>query len=143
LKSCDVDFVYAKAAGDRFSALPQAGSMPLLNPHDLFQGDSLGFSNLGDIEPYMKMSIHRLGRQYDWAAKNRNRSGRLLPATIPAASAALRSANKEAAVEILVKHASRIAETLERAYDFLVAKLRSFARTATSRTRPTARWRTD
>src|SRR5438105_2024260 len=55
LKATDVDFVYAKAAGDRLSALISGGvDATILNPPTYFKAASLGFTNLGDIDPYIK-----------------------------------------------------------------------------------------
>src|SRR5438105_1041632 len=55
LQPADVDFVYAKAAGDRFSALVSGGvDATLLNPPTCFKAIALGFSNLGDTEPHIK-----------------------------------------------------------------------------------------
>src|SRR3989454_4413419 len=47
LKTSDVDFVYAKAAADRLSALIAGGvDATILNPPTYFKAISLGFSNL-------------------------------------------------------------------------------------------------
>jgi NitT/TauT family transport system substrate-binding protein len=128
LKSSDVDFVYAKAAGDRFSALASGGvDAAILNPPTYFKATSSGFSNLGDIEPYMKdVPFTVWAANTDWAAKNRT----ALVAFARNYSRGVRwlydPANKEAAVEILVKHAKQDRRDIVEAYDFLVAKLRSF-----------------
>jgi NitT/TauT family transport system substrate-binding protein len=128
LKSSDVDFVYAKAAGDRFSALASGGvDAAILNPPTYFKATSSGFSNLGDIEPYMKdVPFTVWAANTDWAAKNRT----ALVAFARNYSRGVRwlydPANKEAAVEILVKHAKQDRRDIVEAYDFLVAKLKSF-----------------
>jgi ABC-type nitrate/sulfonate/bicarbonate transport system substrate-binding protein len=129
LKSSDVDFVYAKAAGDRFSALASGGvDAAILNPPTYFKATSSGFSNLGDIEPYMKdVPFTVWAANTDWAAKNRT----ALVAFARNYSRGVRwlydPANKEAAVEILVKHAKQDRRDIVEAYDFLVAKLKSFS----------------
>ena len=129
LKSSDVDFVYAKAAGDRFSALVSGGvDAAILNPPTYFKATSSGFSNLGDIEPYMKdVPFTVWAANTDWAAKNRT----ALVAFARNYSRGVRwlydPANKEAAVEILVKHAKQDRRDIVEAYDFLVAKLKSFS----------------
>lgn len=128
LKSSDVDFVYAKAAGDRFSALASGGvDAAILNPPTYFKATSSGFSNLGDIEPYMKdVPFTVWAANTDWAAKNRT----ALVAFARNYSRGVRwlydPANKAAAVEILVKHAKQDRRDIVEAYDFLVAKLKSF-----------------
>jgi NitT/TauT family transport system substrate-binding protein len=129
LKSSDVDFVYAKAAGDRFSALASGGvDAAILNPPTYFKATSSGFSNLGDIEPYMKdVPFTVWAANTDWAAKNRT----AVVAFARNYSRGVRwlydPANKEAAVEILVKHAKQDRRDIVEAYDFLVAKLKSFS----------------
>src|ERR1700732_768391 len=128
LQPGDVDFVYAKAAGDRFSALVSGGvDATLLNPPTYFKATALGFSNLGDIEAHMKdVPFTVWAANTDWAAKNR-------AALVAFARNYARSvrwlydpANKDAAVDILVKHARQDRKDSIDAYDYLVTKLRSF-----------------
>jgi ABC-type nitrate/sulfonate/bicarbonate transport system substrate-binding protein len=128
LQASDVDFVYAKAAGDRFSALVSGGvDATLLNPPTYFKATALGFSNLGDIEPHMKdVPFTVWAANTDWAAKNRS-------ALVAFARNYARSvrwlydpANKDAAVDILVRHARQDRKDSIDAYDYLVTKLRSF-----------------
>jgi ABC-type nitrate/sulfonate/bicarbonate transport system substrate-binding protein len=76
LKASDVDFVYAKAAGDRFSALVSGGvDATLLNPPTYFKAEALGYTNLGETAPHVKdipftvwAANSRLGRQEPGAA---------------------------------------------------------------------------
>lgn len=128
LKSSDVDFVYAKAAGDRFSALASGGvDAAILNPPTYFKATSLGFSNLGDIEPYMKdVPFTVWAANTDWAAKNRTALVAFARNYARGVRWLYDPANKEAAVEILVKHAKQDRRDIVEAYDFLVAKLKSF-----------------
>ena len=53
LKTSDVDFIYAKAAGDRFAALASgAVDAAILNPPTYFKAIESGLSALGDTKPY-------------------------------------------------------------------------------------------
>ena len=124
----DVDFVYAKAAGDRFSALVAGGvDATILNPPTYFKATALGFSNLGDIEPHSKnIPFTVWAANTEWAAKNR-------AALVAFAKSYKRGvrwlydpANKNAAVDILVKHARQDRNDTIQAYDYLVAKLKLF-----------------
>jgi NitT/TauT family transport system substrate-binding protein len=128
LKTSDVDFVYAKAAGDRLSALVSGGvDATILNPPTYFKAISLGFSNLGDIEPHSKgVPFTVWAANTEWAAKNR-------AALIAFARSYQRGvrwlydpANKDAAVDILVKHAKQDRKDTIEAYDYLVARLKLF-----------------
>src|SRR2546425_1754616 len=73
LKTSDVDFVYAKAAGDRLSALVSGGvDATLLNPPTYFKAISLGYSNLGDIAPHIKdVPFTVWATNTEWASRNR------------------------------------------------------------------------
>jgi NitT/TauT family transport system substrate-binding protein len=128
LKVGDVDFVYAKAAGDRFSALVSGGvDATLLNPPTYFKAAALGYSNLGETAPHVKdIPFTVWAANSDWAAKNR-----------PALTAFARSykrgvewlyqpANKQQAIDILVRHAKQDPKDSTLAYDYLIAKLKLF-----------------
>ena len=74
LKVGDVDFVYAKAAGDRFSALVSGGvDATLLNPPTYFKAAGLGYSNLGETAPHVKDIPFTVGRP---TPTGRRRTGR-------------------------------------------------------------------
>ena len=80
LKTSDVDFVYAKAAGDRFSALVSGGvDATHAQPADLFQGDRAGlYQSRRYRSRHAKEFRSRCGRaNTDWAAKNRDGADRL------------------------------------------------------------------
>jgi NitT/TauT family transport system substrate-binding protein len=128
LKTSDVDFVYAKAAGDRLSALVSGGvDATLLNPPTYFKAISLGFSNLGDIEPHIKdVPFTVWATNTEWASRNR-------AALVAFARNYKRGvrwlydpANKDAAVDVLVKHAKQDRRDTIEAYDYLVARLKLF-----------------
>jgi len=74
LKTSDVDFIYAKAAGDRFSALVVGGvDATILNHPTYSKAVALGFSNLGDTKPYAEdIPFTVWAASVPWAAKNRD-----------------------------------------------------------------------
>ena len=128
LQARDVDFVYAKAAGDRFSALVAGGvDATILNPPTYFKATTLGFSNLGDIEPHSKnIPFTVWAANTQWAAKN----GAALIAFAKSYKRGVRwlydPANKDAAVDIMVKHARQDRNDTIQAYDYLIARLKLF-----------------
>jgi NitT/TauT family transport system substrate-binding protein len=129
LQPGDVDFVYAKAAGDRLSALISGGvDATLLNPPTYFKAAALGFTNLGDIDPYIKdVPFTVWAVNTDWAAKNRD----VLVAFARNYKRGVRwlydPANKSAAIDILVKHAKQDRNDTMQAYDYLVTRLKLFS----------------
>jgi ABC-type nitrate/sulfonate/bicarbonate transport system substrate-binding protein len=128
LKTSDVDFVYAKAAGDRFAALVSGGvDATILNPPTYFKAISAGFSNLGDTKPYAEgIPFTVWAANGPWAAQHRE----ALTAFAREYKRAVRwlydPANKEQAVDILVKHARQDRKDSAEAYDYLITKLRLF-----------------
>ena len=128
LKTSDVDFVYAKAAADRLSALVSGGvDATLLNPPTYSKASSLGFSNLGDIEAHIKdVPFTVWAANTQWAAQNRA----ALTAFARNYKRGVRwlydPANKDAAVDILVKHAKQDRKDTIEAYDYLIARLKLF-----------------
>ena len=75
LKVGDVDFVYAKAAGDRFSALVSGGvDATLFNPPTYFKATGLGYTNLGETAASREgYPVHCLGGQYRLGCKEPRR----------------------------------------------------------------------
>lgn len=128
LRTSDVDFVYAKAAGDRFAALVSgAVDATLLNPPTYFKAKAQGFTDLGDTKPYAEgIPFTVWGANTAWAAKNRE----ALTAFARDYQRAVRwlydPAHKEQAVDILVKHANQDRRDSADAYDYLVTKLKLF-----------------
>jgi NitT/TauT family transport system substrate-binding protein len=128
LKTSDVDFVYAKAAADRLSALIAGGiDATILNPPTYFKAISLGFSNLGDTKPYAEdIPFTVWAANMPWAAKNRE----ALTAFARHYKRGVRwlydPANKQQAVDILLKYARQDRKDVDDAYDYLVAKLKLF-----------------
>jgi ABC-type nitrate/sulfonate/bicarbonate transport system substrate-binding protein len=129
LKAGDVDFVYAKAAADRLSALISGGvDATILNPPTYFKASALGFTNLGDIDPFIKdVPFTVWAANTDWAAKNRD----VLVAFARSYKRGVRwlydPVNKTAAIDILVKHARQDRGDTLQAYDYLVDRLKLFS----------------
>lgn len=131
LKTTDVDFVYAKATADRFTALNAGGvDATILNPPASFRADGLGFTNLGEIADHMKdypftvWAVHS-----DWGAKNRN-------AVVAFAKCHLRGvawvndpANKAESIAMIIKYTRADPGDAEKTYDYLVPKLKAFSPT--------------
>jgi ABC-type nitrate/sulfonate/bicarbonate transport system substrate-binding protein len=128
LKTSDVDFIFAKAAGDRFSALVAGGvDATILNHPTYSKAASLGFSNLGDTKPYAEdIPFTVWAANMPWAEKNRN----ALTAFARNYKRGVRwlydGANKELAIDILMKYARQARKDLEEAYDYQVAKLKLY-----------------
>ena len=129
LKASDVDFVYAKAAGDRLSALISGGvDATILNPPTYFKATSLGFTNLGDIDPYIKdVPFTVWAANTDWAAKNRDVLVAFARNYKRGVHWLYNPANKGAAIDILVKHARQDRNDTMQAYDYLVERLKLFS----------------
>jgi NitT/TauT family transport system substrate-binding protein len=128
LKTSDVDFVYAKAAGDRFAALA-AGAVDaaILNPPTYFKAIEAGLSNLGDTKPFAEgIPFTVWGANDGWAAANRD----TLVAFARNYKRGVRwlydPANKQQAVDILVRRAKQDPKDSAEAYEYLVAKLKLF-----------------
>ena len=129
LKTSDVDFIFAKAAGDRFSALVAGGvDATMLNHPTYSKAVALGFSNLGDTKalcggysrsrsgPPTCPGPRRTAARLTAFARNYRRGVRWL----------YDPANKEQAIDILMKYAKQGRKDVEDAYDYQVAKLKLF-----------------
>ena len=128
LQPGDVDFIYAKAAGDRFSAL-LAGAVDatILNHPTYAKAVALGFSNLGDTKPYAQdIPFTVWAANMPWAEKNRA----ALTAFAKNYKRGVRwlydPANKRQAIDIVLKFARQDRKDIEEAYDYQVAKLGLF-----------------
>jgi NitT/TauT family transport system substrate-binding protein len=128
LKTSDVDFVYAKAAGDRFSALLSGGvDATILNPPTYFKAIAQGFTNLGDTKPFAEdVPFTVWAANSAWAAKNREALTAFARNYRRAVRWLYDPAHKQQAVDILVKHARQDPKDSSEAYDYLVAKLKLF-----------------
>jgi NitT/TauT family transport system substrate-binding protein len=128
LKTSDVDFIFAKAAGDRFSALVAGGiDATILNHPTYSKAVALGFANLGDTKPYAEdIPFTVWAANMPWAEKNRD----ALTAFARSYRGGVRwlydPANREQAIDILMKYAKQTRKDVEEAYDYQVAKLKLF-----------------
>ncbi len=128
LKPTDVDFVYAKAAGDRFAALAGGAiDATILNPPTYFKAQSKGLTHLGDTATFApSIPFTVWGANSAWAAKNRDAMVAFARSYRRAVKWLYDPANKAKAIDILVKHAKQDPQDSAEAYDFLVTKLKLF-----------------
>lgn len=128
LKPTDVDFVYAKAAGDRFAALVAGGvGATILNPPTYHRALNMGLNNLGDtavFAPNIPFTVW--GANSTWAAKNRDAMNAFARTYKRGVQWLYNPANKDKAVEILVKYAKQNPKDSADAYDFYLTKLKLF-----------------
>ena len=70
MTTSDIDYIYAKAAGDRFAALVAGGvDATILNPPTYFKALAMGFTSLGDMKPYSEgIPFTVWGANSAWAA---------------------------------------------------------------------------
>jgi NitT/TauT family transport system substrate-binding protein len=128
LKTGDVDFVYAKAAGDRFAALA-AGAVDaaILNPPTYFKAIEAGLSALGDTKPYAEgIPFTVWGANNAWAPAHRDALVAFARDYKRAVAWLYDPAHRQQAVDILVKRAKQDPKDSTEAYDYLVAKLKLF-----------------
>jgi NitT/TauT family transport system substrate-binding protein len=128
LKTSDVDFIFAKAAGDRFSALVAGGvDATILNHPTYSKAVALGFSNLGDTKPYAEdIPFTVWGANMPWAEKNRDALTAFARSYRRGVRWLYDPANREQAIDILMKYAEQTRKDVEEAYDYQVAKLKLF-----------------
>jgi NitT/TauT family transport system substrate-binding protein len=128
LKTSDVDFIFAKAAGDRFSALVAGGvDATILNHPSYSKAVALGFSNLGDTKPYAEdIPFTVWAANMPWAEKNQDALTAFTRSYRRGVRWLYDPANKEQAIDILMKYAKQARKDVEEAYDYQVAKLKLF-----------------
>lgn len=128
LQTSDVDFVYAKAAADRFAALVSgAVDAAILNPPTSFEAISAGLSKLGDTKPYAKgIPFTVWGANTQWATSHRDALVAFARDYKRAVAWLYDPTNKERAIAILVKHAHQKPDDSRKAYDYLVQNLKLF-----------------
>jgi NitT/TauT family transport system substrate-binding protein len=128
LKTSDVDFVYAKAAGDRFAALASgAVDAAILNPPSYFDAMAAGLTDLGDTKPYAEgIPFTVWGANTTWAAAHRDTLVAFVRDYRRAVAWLYDPAHKQQAIDILVKRAHQKPEDSLKAYDYLIAKLKLF-----------------
>jgi NitT/TauT family transport system substrate-binding protein len=132
LAASDVDFVYAKAAGDRFSALAGgAVDAAILNPPTSFRAADAGFTDLGEIRTYLNdFPFTVWAVNTDWALRNK-------PALLDFTTVYMQgvrwlydTANRDMAVDILLKYARQSRNDAARSYDYYFNTLHGFSRDA-------------
>ena len=128
LKTSDVDFVYAKAAGDRFAALASgAVDAAILNPPTYFKAIEAKLSALGDTKPYAEgVPFTVWGANSAWAAAHRDALVAFARDYKRGVAWLYDPAHRQRAIDILVKHAKQDPKDSAQAYDYLVAKLKLF-----------------
>jgi NitT/TauT family transport system substrate-binding protein len=128
LKTSDVDFVYAKAAGDRFAALASgAVDAAILNPPTYFKAIETGLSALGDTKRYAEgIPFTVWGANTAWAAQHRDALVAFARDYKRAVAWLDDPVNRRQAIDILVKHARQDPKDSAQAYDYLITKLKLF-----------------
>jgi len=128
LKTGDVDFIYAKAAGDRFAALVSgAVDAAILNPPTYFKASESGLTALGDTKPYAEgVPFTVWGVNTAWAAQHRDTLIAFARDYKRAVAWLYDPAHKQQAIDILVKHARQDPKDSAEAYDYMIAKLKLF-----------------
>jgi len=126
VQTSDVDFVYAKAAGDRFAALVSgAVDAAILNPPTYFEAVAAGLSNLGDTKPYAQgVPFTVWGVNTKWAASHRDALIAFTRDYTRAVAWLYDPANKDRAIDILVKYAHQKPDVSRKAYEYLIHKLK-------------------
>jgi ABC-type nitrate/sulfonate/bicarbonate transport system substrate-binding protein len=129
LKSSDVDFVYAKAAGDRFAALAAGGvDAAILNPPTSFRAASMGLSAVGEISDHVKdFPFTVWAVNTEWAQKNRQAVMAFVSGYQQSVTWLYDPANEERAITILMKYAKIDRNDAKSSYDYLITKLHAFS----------------
>ena len=129
LKSSDIDWVYAKATQDRLAALLSGGAdAAILYPPATFRAAAAGYTDLGDIETYLKdFPFTVWAANTDWAAKNRDVLLGYIKAYSRAVAWLYDPKNKDQAVDILVKYSKQDRKDSADTYDYFVNKLHAFS----------------
>jgi NitT/TauT family transport system substrate-binding protein len=130
LGASDVDFVYAKAAGDRFSALAGgAVDAAILNPPSSFRAAELGFKDLGEIRTYLSdFPFTMWAANTDWLAKNRSAVLDFSRLYLAGVRWLYDANNKDKAIDILLKYAKQSRKDAADSYDYYFGKLNGFSR---------------
>lgn len=128
LKSSDIDWVYAKATQDRLAALLSGGAdAAILYPPTTFRAAAAAYTDLGDIETYLKdFPFTVWATNTDWAAKNREALLGYIKAYSRAVGWLYDPKNKEQAIDILVKYSKQNRKDSADTYDYFVTKLHAF-----------------
>jgi len=130
LAASDVDFVYAKAAGDRFSALAGgAVDAAILNPPTSFRAAELGFAALGEIRTWLNdFPFTMWAANTDWLARNKSAVLDFSRLYLDGVRWLYDATNKEKAIDILLKYAKQSRKDAADSYDYYFGKLQGFSR---------------
>jgi NitT/TauT family transport system substrate-binding protein len=130
LSAKDVDFVYAKAAGDRFSALAGgAVDAAILNPPFSFRAAELGFTALGEIRTYLNdFPFTVWAVNTDWALRNKSALLDFGKVYLEGVSWLYNATNKDKAVDMLLKYAKQSRKDAADSWDYYFSKLQGFSR---------------
>jgi NitT/TauT family transport system substrate-binding protein len=129
LSQKDVDFVYAKAAGDRFRALA-AGAVDaaIVNPPASFRAAAMGFSNVGDPSQTMKdFPFTVWAIDTGWAAKHDEATKSFVLAYLQATAWLYDPSHEQSAIQILDKYANVGPKDAKSSYDYMVTQLHAFS----------------
>jgi NitT/TauT family transport system substrate-binding protein len=130
LTATDVDFVFAKASGDRFAALA-AGAVDaaILNPPSSFRAADQGFAPLGEVETYIREFPFTVwAANTDWMAKNKAALLAFTKIYVDGTRWLYDPSHKDKAVDILLKYARQGRKDADDSYDYYFGKLRGFSR---------------
>ncbi|MGB6535943.1 MAG: ABC transporter substrate-binding protein [Xanthobacteraceae bacterium] len=129
LKASDVDLFYAKATQDRLAALLSGGAdAAILYPPTTFRAAAKGYTDLGDIEAYLKdFPFTVWAANMNWAAKNRDALLGYIRAYSRAVHWLYDPKNRDQAIDILVKYSKQSHQDSADTYDYFVGKLHAFS----------------
>lgn len=130
LKTTDVDFVYAKATADRFTALNSGGvDAAILNPPASFRAGRLGFSHVGEIADHMKEYPFTVWTvNTTWGDKNRAAVAAFTRCHLRGIEWVYQPASRAAAIAMIIKYTKSDPADAEQSYDYLVKRLAAFSR---------------
>ncbi|AMN41259.1 ABC transporter periplasmic ligand-binding protein [Rhodoplanes sp. Z2-YC6860] len=129
VKASDVDFHYAKATQDRFAALISgAVDAAILYPPATFRAGAQGFTYLGEIDDHLKgFPFIAYAVNTEWAAKNRAAMLGYVKAYGRAVRWLYDPANKEKAIDFLVKYSKQDRKDTADTYDYFITKLKAIS----------------
>lgn len=121
VKPGEFDMVFAGSTSARFAAL-QAGAVDaaILTAPFNFHAEALGFTNVGRTVDYADMPFAGTVVNKAWAAANRGTVGKVLKVYDRSIAWLYDRANRDEAVQILLKVSKLKREDVEKSYDYLL-----------------------
>lgn len=121
VKPGEFDMTFAGATSARFSAL-QAGAVDaaILTPPFNFHAQSAGFNRLGDTVQYVDMPFAGISVNTNWAASNKATVLKVIEVYNKSMAWLYDPANRDEAVQLLMKVSKIKQSDVELAYDFLI-----------------------